>query len=135
MAAIDRSLRKSLDLTIFSCPKNDWDSQIVDEIAPKPNEIVVLKATDSALTGTNLRLMLSNMGIKTIICTGIFTDQCVSSTVRSLADESFDVLLVEDCCAAATDILHEHELRVLNWIYCQVVQTQDMLDFKILKAK
>jgi hypothetical protein len=26
---------------------------------------------------------------------GIFTDQCVASTVRSLADESFDVLVSE----------------------------------------
>ena len=42
------------------------------------------------------------MGIKNVVCSGIFTDQCVSSTVRSLADESFNVLVVEDCCAAAT---------------------------------
>lgn len=132
----DRSLsQKKPGFNNLFLPKDEWDSQIVDEIAPKAHEIVVLKTTDSALTGTNLRLMLSNMGIKTVICTGIFTDQCVSSTVRSLADESFDVLLVEDCCAAATDALHEHELQVLNWIYCQVVQTQDMLDFKVLAAK
>ena len=47
------------------------------------------KTTDSALTGTNLRLILRNMDIETVVCAGIFTDQCVSSTVRSLADESF----------------------------------------------
>ena len=69
------------------------------------------------------------MGVDLVLCAGIFTDQCVSSTVRSLADESFDVLLIEDCCAAATHELHEHELRVLNWIYCQVVQAEDFLDF------
>ena len=132
----DRSLsQKKPGFNNLFLPKNKWDSQIVDEIAPEPHEIEVLKTTDSALTGTNLRLMLTNMGIKTVICTGIFTDQCVSSTVRSLADESFDVLLVEDCCAAATEVLHEHELRVLNWIYCQVVQTQDMLDFEVSVAK
>jgi nicotinamidase-related amidase len=28
-------------------------------------------------------------------CTGIFTDQCVASTVRNLADESFNVVVVE----------------------------------------
>ncbi len=36
--------------------------------------------------------------------------QCVSSTVRSLADESFGVVVVEDCCAAGTDELHRKEL-------------------------
>jgi nicotinamidase-related amidase len=40
------------------------------------------------------------MGIKNVVVAGIFTDQCVSSTLRSLTDES--VVVVEDCCAAAT---------------------------------
>lgn len=56
--------------------------------------------------GTNLRLMLTNLGIKTVICVGVFTDRCLSSTVRSLTDESFDVVLLEDCCGAGTDGLH-----------------------------
>ena len=74
-------------------PKDRADAQIVDELKPGDDEIQICKTTDSALTGTNLRLLLANMGIKTVICTGIFTDQCVASTVRSLADESFDVLV------------------------------------------
>ncbi len=57
---------------------------------------------------------------------GIFTDQCVSSTVRSLADESFEVVVVEDCCAAATDELHEQELHIINMIYCHVLQLEDV---------
>lgn len=84
------------------------------------------KTTDSALTGTNLRMVLHNMGIERVICAGIFTDQCVSSTVRSLADESFDVVVVEDCCAAATMELHEHELRVINMIYCHVMALAEL---------
>src|SRR5690606_34319532 len=105
------------------------DAQIVDELAPRDDEIVVLKTTDSALTGTNLRLLLRNMGIETVLCAGIFTDQCVSSTVRSLADESFHVLVVEDGCAAGTMELHEHELKVINMIYCHVVSTDEAISF------
>jgi nicotinamidase-related amidase len=37
-------------------------------------------------------MVLHNMGIKNVIAAGIFTDQCISSTVRSLADESFNVV-------------------------------------------
>jgi nicotinamidase-related amidase len=69
------------------------------------------------------------MGIQHVICAGIFTDQCVSSTVRSLADESFDVIVCHDACAAATNALHEHELRSMNWIYCQVASTDETLGF------
>ena len=107
-------------------PKDDWSSQLVSELAPESDEIVVTKTTDSALTGTNLRLLLHNMGIRHVIVAGIFTDQCVSSTVRSLADESFDVIVVDDACAAATMPLHEQELTILNNIYCQVMSVKDV---------
>ena len=66
-------------------PTDSEESQILDAVGPLPGEIVVTKTTDSALTGTNLRLVLSNMGIRHVVVTGIYTDQCVSSTVRSLA--------------------------------------------------
>ena len=96
------------------------------ELAPRPGEIVVTKTTDSALTGTSLRLILSNMGVRNVVLTGIFTDQCVSSTVRSLADESFNVIVVEDCCAAGTDELHRRELEIINMIYCHVVSSAEL---------
>jgi nicotinamidase-related amidase len=107
-------------------PKNDWESQIVAEVAPQNDEIVVTKTTDSALTGTNLRLTLNNLGISQVVCCGIFTDQCVSSTVRSLADESFEVIVVEDACAAGSDALHRHELEIINRIYCHVMSGDEV---------
>lgn len=126
----DRSLsQKKPGFNYLLLPKDRDDSQIVPAVGPRDGEIVVTKTTDSALTGTNLRMILSNMGIRRVIVAGIFTDQCISSTVRSLADESFDVLVVEDCCAAATDALHRHELEVINMIYCHVVSAEEVRSF------
>jgi len=99
----DRSLsQKKPGWNYLLMPKDTEESQLVPGLVPRNDEIVVTKTTDSALTGTNLRLVLANMGIKNVIVAGIFTDQCVSSTVRSLADESFNVIAVEDCCAAGS---------------------------------
>ena len=129
-SGIDRSLsQKKPGFNYLLLPKDTPSGQIVDELRPDPKDIVMMKTTDSALTGTNLRLILSNMGIKNVICTGIFTDQCVSSTVRSLVDESFNVVVVEDCCAAATDELHRHELEIINMIYCHVVNLNEVKTF------
>lgn len=126
----DRSLsQKKPGFNYLLLPKDRPDSQVVPELAPRGDEIVITKTTDSALTGTNLRLLLHNMGIKDVVVTGIFTDQCVSSSVRSLADESFGVVVVEDCCAAATMELHRHELEIINMIYCHVVQLDEALSF------
>ena len=118
----DRSLSQKMPgWNNLLLPKDGQPSQLVPELQPVGDEIVVTKTTDSALTGTNLRLILRNLGIETVICAGIFTDQCISSTVRSLADESFAVIVVEDCCAAGSDELHRKELEVINRIYCQVM--------------
>ena len=126
----DRSLsQKKPGFNYLLLPKDREDSQIVPELTPEADDIVVIKTTDSALTGTNLRLVLRNMEISDVIVAGIFTDQCVSSSVRSLADESFGVVVVEDCCAAATEELHLNELRSINMIYCHVVQSEDALEF------
>lgn len=129
----DRSLSQKLPgWNNLLLPKDELPSQLVAGLAPERDEIVVTKTTDSALTGTNLRLILTNLGIKTVICCGIFTDQCVSSTVRSLADESFGVLVVEDCCAAGSDDLHRKELEIINMIYGHVISSAEL---KTLMAK
>lgn len=126
----DRSLsQKKPGFNYLLLPKELPEGQVVPELEPRADEIVITKTTDSALTGTNLRLILHNMGIKDVICCGIFTDQCVSSTVRSLADESFGVVVVDDCGAAATDELHQRELEIINMIYCHVVQLDEVLTF------
>jgi nicotinamidase-related amidase len=126
----DRSLsQKKPGFNYLLLPKDRADSLIVDELRPAADEISVLKTTDSALTGTNLRLILRNMGIENVIVAGIFTDQCISSTVRSLADESFNVVVVENCCAAATMALHDHELEVINMIYCHVAELDEVFAF------
>ena len=126
----DRSLsQKKPGWNYLLLPKNSHEAQIVPELAPQKDEIVVCKTTDSALTGTNLRLILHNMNIKNVVTVGIFTDQCISSSVRSLADESFNVVVVEDCCAAGSDELHYKELEILNMIYGHVVSSQELKSF------
>ena len=123
----DRSLSQKMPgWNNLLLPKNEHPSQLVPELQPAGDEIVVTKTTDSALTGTNLRLILHNLGMKNVICCGIFTDQCVSSTVRSLADESYGVIVLEDCCAAATQELHLKELEIINMIYCHVMSSAEL---------
>jgi biuret amidohydrolase len=124
----DRSLSQKMPgWNNLLLPKDDLPSQLVSALAPRGDEIVVTKTTDSALTGTNLRLILHNLGIRTVICCGIFTDQCVSSTVRSLADESYQVIVLEDCCAAAAEELHWKELEIINMIYCHVMSSAEAM--------
>lgn len=126
---MDRSLsQKGTGYNELLLPPGMEAAEIIPELAPMADEIVVTKTTDSALTGTSLRLWLHNMGIDTVVCTGVLTDQCVSGTVRSLADESFNVWLIEDACQASTQRIQENELEILNNIYCHVINTEELLE-------
>lgn len=125
----DRSLvQRSSGYNDLLVPIDDPLGQIVPELAPLDDEIVFLKTTDSAVTGTNMVLALRNMGIDTVVCTGVLTDQCVSGTVRALADESFAVWLIEDACRASTQEIQDAELAILNNIYCHVISTDELLE-------
>ncbi|WP_313758590.1 isochorismatase family cysteine hydrolase [Tissierella sp.] len=125
----DRSLvQKATGFNELLLPIGAEDGEIISELAPIDDEIVITKTTDSAITGSNLRLVLHNMGIDTVVVTGVFTDQCVSGTVRSLADESFNVWLIEDACMASTERIQQNELEILNNIYCHVINTDELLE-------
>ncbi|WP_313233276.1 cysteine hydrolase family protein [Tissierella praeacuta] len=125
----DRSLvQKATGFNELLLPIGSEEGEIISELAPIDDEIVITKTTDSAITGSNLRLILHNMGIDTVVVTGVFTDQCVSGTVRSLADESFNVWLIEDACMAATERIQQNELEILNNIYCHVINTDELLE-------
>lgn len=124
----DRSLdHKATGFNELRLPLGDPAGEIIEELAPRKDELVVMKTTDSALTGTSLRLMLHNMGIDTVVVTGVFSDQCVSCTVRSLADESFKVYLIEDASMAGSIDIHHQELAILNNIYCHVINTEELM--------
>lgn len=125
----DRSpVQKSEGWNNMLMPVNGFAAQMIDELAPLDNEIIVNKTTDSVTTGTNYLTLLRFMGIETVVVTGIVTDQCVASTVRGLADDGFKVICVEDCCAAGSMELHNAELKIMNSIYCEVMSTDETID-------
>ena len=41
-------------------------------------------------------------------------------------NDRFDVVVVEDGCAAGTEELHERELDIINMIYCHVVSAAEL---------
>lgn len=124
----DRSpVQKSEGWNGMLIPVNSYAAQMVDELAPLEEEIVVNKTTDSVTTGTNYLTLLRFMGIETVIVTGIVTDQCVASTVRGLADAGYKVICVEDACAAGSQELHEAELKIMSVIYCDVLSTDETI--------
>lgn len=73
-----------------------WDFQIVDELAPQPGDVVVLKTRYSGFAGTTLDASLRVRGIQYLFFVGIATNVCVESTLRDAYFQEYWPLLVTD---------------------------------------
>lgn len=69
---------------------------IVDELAPKPDEIVIGKPGKGAFYATPLQQILQSHQITHLIFTGVTTEVCVQTTMREANDRGYECLLVED---------------------------------------
>jgi ureidoacrylate peracid hydrolase len=118
----------SLDYKISNmfCHKDSRDAQVLEEIAPRGDEIVIPKTSSSVFISTNLHYILGNLGIKQLIIVGALTDQCVDSAVRDACDLGYLVTVPTDACATQSRVRHENAL-ANNSGYCRQISTQSLL--------
>ncbi|MFC2058051.1 cysteine hydrolase family protein [Chloroflexota bacterium] len=87
--------------------KGTPEFEIVDELKPGENELVVHKVTMGGFTGTGAELLLRNMGIDGIILVGGHTHGCLESTGRVAADLGFKVVVPEDATINILPLMHD----------------------------
>jgi ureidoacrylate peracid hydrolase len=79
--------------------RDQWGTDIVDELRPEPDEPVVYKTRFSAFYRTDLDELLRSYGTKHLIVTGCTTSICVESTIRDAFFRDYHCVLLEDCTA------------------------------------
>lgn len=105
-------------------PPGSRDAQILERVRPIGDEIVVNKTASGVFESTNLRYVLQNIGINSLVITGVYTDECISTTVRVASDIGFYVTLVEDACTSVTPELHNASVATLRDRYARVIDTE-----------
>ena len=108
-------------------PPGHRDADFIEELAPVQGEIVLDKTTSSVFVSTNADFVLRNMGIDTLIMTGVVTNNCVESSTRTAGDLGYRVLLVEDATAARTQEGHDATIRHLDHNFAIVKSTRQIL--------
>jgi biuret amidohydrolase len=94
--------------------RGEYGHDFIDELQPWPGELVVDKPGYSAFERTELQEWLEERGIDTLILTGVTTEVCVSSTLRTAVDRGYRCITVRDACASSYADLHAAMLSTIG---------------------
>ncbi len=84
-----------------------WEAQVIDELAPQPDDYIVPKYRWSAFYQTYLDLALRTRGVTTIVLAGGSTDVGVASTAFAARDMDYSVVIARDACTSPERDNHE----------------------------
>jgi biuret amidohydrolase len=90
---------------------------ILDEVAPAAGEVVIDKTGKDAFIGTELGAELSQRGVTHLLFSGVTTECCVSSTLRTASDLGYCCTLVQDACASPVAAFHDGAIDVIREIF------------------
>ena len=79
--------------------KDTWNTDILGELTPEPDDLVISKHRYSGFFETNLDASLKELGIKQLVFTGVTCSVCVESTLRDAFYRDYQCLLLADCTA------------------------------------
>jgi nicotinamidase-related amidase len=101
--------------------------EIIDDVAPRPDEPVVRGQAANGFDGTALETILRVAGVDTVVLVGIATDVAVESTARVASDRQYRTIVVSDACQADSDDAHTRALDVLQKWFCETPTADEVL--------
>ena len=104
-----------------------WGAQVVDELKPRDGDFVVKKRRYSAFFGTDLDLLLRELGVRKLILTGLVTNVCVQHTAADAFFRGYELVVVRDCCEALSAEDHERALDYMRSVYGAEIRTSEEL--------
>jgi nicotinamidase-related amidase len=115
--------------------------RLMDFLAPRADEPVMLKDTRNCFTGTTLQARLLGLGVRRLAITGIQMEQCCETTARVAADLGYAVDFVADATLTfpiphrdrpgeelGVDAVEERTLYVLRGRFARIVSTAALVE-------
>jgi biuret amidohydrolase len=104
-------------------------AEILPELSPQPQDVVVQKRRYSAFYDTELNSVLHGLEAKELLITGVVTDGCVMTTAWDAFAQDWPVTLIKDGCGASSEGSHASAVLTLaNWVYgIQIFRTAEFI--------
>jgi nicotinamidase-related amidase len=107
--------------------RGDAWARIVAALEPRPGELIVNKTTYGTFNSTGLDHALRSLGITSLVIGGVVTNVCVETTARDAADRGYEVVLLDDGCAAFSPEIHEATLLSFQGPFGRVRRSDEVL--------
>ena len=108
-------------------PRSNPATDVLEELAPRPGDRVLTKTSIDVFMSTRLSEELRVGGVETLVIAGVLTDAGVESSARHAAERGFQVVVVEDACAAWEEAFHAASLRSLSRYFARIATTDDVV--------
>lgn len=101
--------------------------ELMSEVAPRPDELVIVKQYASGFFGTSLASTLQASGVDTVFIVGVSTSGCVRATAVDALQHGFVPFVVRDAVGDRDSGPHEANLYDLQAKYAEVVDEETAL--------
>jgi nicotinamidase-related amidase len=120
---IDHELKLWGDHAIAGTP----GAQVIPELNQSPKDFVVPKRRYSGFFHTDLDLLLTELGVNTVIMTGLHTHMCVRHTSADAYQLGYDVVVAKDATNSFTEEDYVSGLKYLHDVYGAEISNVDSL--------
>ena len=103
------------------------EHEIIDELKPAENDLVLNKNTMGAFASTGIDAHLKSMGVRNIVVTGVSTNNCVGMTAMEASDRQYGVVLASDATGTCSDEMQDATERTFRRLWGRVADTASIL--------
>lgn len=113
---------------VNSLAEGSWDADLIPELTPGPDDIVIDKNRYSAFYGTRLETYLTSMGIRQLVLCGVTTNMCVETTARDASARDYHVFIAADATGELDPTRHEVALQTLGFGFGALTSVAEVED-------
>lgn len=104
-------------------------AEIVPDLAPTPEDTVIVKQYASAFFGTALAAALTTLSVDTLILTGCSTSGCIRASAVDGMQYGFRVIIPRECVGDRHPAPHEANLFDIHAKYGDVVSQEEVMAY------
>ena len=96
--------------------EGEWGAEILDELSPQGDDVVVSHRRISGFWGSDLHTVLQARGVGHVLLTGVATNFTVLNTAFDASNAGLRTTVVSDCCSSADQAIHDVAVQTIEVI-------------------